>query len=191
MTCCWPTFDAFCPLFRFCSKCWRWCKIKWFFCKKALPQSSQMCERKVQLPSGWRLLCSMSPCLATKLLPQCWQKCVLAFWEVTCTTWWIGCSDVVTMGWIWTACWGTGCCLIWTCWTVCWFACWICWAVVVWGCWWIWICWCCWFPEWPGLCSSWLTTSPDDVIIWTGTGDDELPCVVINVVPFGKLTKIR
>lgn len=156
--------------------------MRWFFCKKAFPHSGHTCERNVQLPSGWRLLCNISPCLATKLLPQNWQKCVFAFCcggEVIWTT--VAC---------WTCCWFCcGCC--WVTWTAC---CWITCCLIC-GCTccgcadcvWIWICWCC--CPWDGLWRIWLTTSPLDVMIWTGTGEEEdAPGVVTKVVPVGRLT---
>ena len=163
--------------------------MRWFFWRKAFPHSGHTWERSVQLPSGCRFIWSINPCFATKLLPHDWQKWVFAFCcggEVIWTTVVCGtCCWFCAWGccWVtWTACCWITCCLIWgaafvTC-------CWAGWA-------WIWICWCCW--AWVGLWSIWLTTSPLDVIIWTGTGDDEdVPgCAVTNVAPVGKLTALK
>lgn len=89
----------------FVSKCWRWCNIRWFFWKNALPHS-QTCVRNVHPPFGWRRLCCRSPCLAANPLPQLWQKCVFGF-----------CCGVATT----TLCWLLCCWTSWTCCCCCWF----------------------------------------------------------------------
>lgn len=90
-TCCW-VIDGF------VSKCWRWCSIRWFFWKNALPHS-QTWVRTVQPPFGWRRLCCMRPCLAAKPLPQLAQKCDFG---------------LVGAGWFgWCCCCCCGCCWGW------------------------------------------------------------------------------
>lgn len=165
-TCCW---DCCCneATDGFVSKCWRWCSIKWFFWKNALPHS-QTCVRNVQLPLGWRRLCCNRPCLAANPLPQLVQKCVFGF-----------CCGAVTT---------TFCCALW-CWTT-WWCCWWC------CCWWcgLWtIGWTTWPPEiictGTGVCctTDWLDVSTvvpgfiDDVLRkWPGNAAVNAHKSVIN-----------
>lgn len=113
----------------FVSKCWRWCSIRWFFWKKALPHS-QTWVRSVQPPFGWRRWCCSKPCLDAKPLPQLVQKWLFGFcWGVigiaetiACCCWWWCCCCWCCCCWCCTCCW---------CWFVCGdctrLACWITW----------------------------------------------------------------